>query len=60
MHEFQLRYPYYFQEDKIRFPIEDKLLFIYRELFEFAETPKPRPQTHPLIPTQLLAQFLQI
>jgi hypothetical protein len=30
MHEFQARYPYYFQEDKIKFPIEDKLLFIYR------------------------------
>lgn len=30
---FQERYPYYFQDDRIRFPIEDKLLFIHRELF---------------------------
>lgn len=55
-----MRYPYYFQEDRIKFPIEDKLLFIYRELFEFAETPKPAPQQHDLIPAGLLGDFLQI
>jgi hypothetical protein len=57
---FQERYPYYFQEDKIKFPIEDKLLFIYRELFEITETPRIRPQPHPLIPASSLADFLQI
>jgi len=34
MNDFEERYPYYFQDNKIKFPIEDKLLFIYSELFE--------------------------
>jgi hypothetical protein len=29
-------------------------------LFEFAETPKPTPQAHEVIPTPLVADFLQI
>ena len=33
MGEFQDRFPFYFQDDKIKYPIEDKLLFIYKELF---------------------------
>ena len=60
MGEFQDRYPYYFQEDKIKFPIEDKLLFIYKEVFEINENPKPIPVSHPLISSDLLGDFLQI
>lgn len=60
MGEFQERYPYYFQDEKVRYPIEDKLLFIYKDLFEINETPKPKPKCHPLIPSNMLADFLQI
>ena len=60
MGEFQERYPYYFQEEKVKFPIDDKLLFIYKELFEITEVGRPKPKAHPLIPTHLLADFLQI
>ena len=60
MGQFQERYPYYFQEDKIKFPIEDKLLFIYKEIFDISEPGKPKPINHPLIPAPLLADFLQI
>lgn len=60
MGEFQERYPYYFQEDKVRYPIEDKFLFIYKDLFEIAEAPRPKPIPHPLIPSTILADFLQI
>lgn len=32
---FSEKYPYYLSEDeKIKYPIEDKLLYIYREYFE--------------------------
>ena len=44
----------------MRFPIEDKLLFIYKELFEISETPRPKPISHSIIPTELLGDFLQI
>jgi hypothetical protein len=44
----------------VKFPIEDKLLFIYRELFEVSEIARPKPTSHPLIPPPLLADFLQI
>lgn len=60
MEKFQERYPFYFQEDKIKFPIEDKLLFIYKELFEVTEPVRPKPTSHPLIPAPLLADLLQI
>lgn len=60
MGQFQDRYPYYFMEDKIRYPIEDKLLFIYRELFQIVESPKPKPIQHTVIPSELLADLLQI
>jgi len=60
MEKFQERYPFYFQEDKIKFPIEDKLLFIYKDLFEAPEIPRPKPTSHSTIPAPLLADLLQI
>ena len=60
MGEFQERYPYYFQEDRLKFPIEDKLLFIYKDLFEISEVARPRPIAHPLIPTPKLGDLLQM
>lgn len=60
MQFFQERFPYYFQEDKIKFPIEDRLLFLYRELFDLSEATRPRPTPHPHIPAPLLSDYLQI
>lgn len=60
MNDFQERYPYYFQDSRIKFPIEDKLLFIYKELFEVTEVFKLKPVSHPLIPSYLLGEMLQI
>ena len=33
LEKFKEKYPFYISEDKIKFPIEDKLLFIYRDFF---------------------------
>ena len=60
MGDFQERYPFYVQEEKVKFPIEDKLLFIYRDIFEASENSRLRPAPHPVIPTPLLADFLQV
>lgn len=45
--------------DKIKFPIEDKLIFIYRDYFEPTEA-KPLPTDHPIIPSKYLGDFMEI
>ena len=43
----------------MKFPIEDKLLFIYRDYFEPSEN-KPIPANHPLIPKEHLGDFMEL
>ena len=37
LQEFFERYPFFNQDGKVKFPIEDKLLFIYKDVFEINE-----------------------
>ena len=59
LEKFKEKYPFYISEDKIKFPIEDKLLFIYRDFFEPSEN-KPIPTDHPIIPCELVGDFMEL
>lgn len=60
LEKFKEKYSFYVGEgDKIRFPIEDKLLLFYKEYFESSEV-KIVPTEHPLIPGKNLGDLLEI
>lgn len=57
---FKSKYDYYFgTSGRIKYPIDDKLLFIYEEFFGESTVP-PAPTHHPTIPSQLLGDFLEL
>lgn len=62
LEKFSDKYPYYISENnKIKYPIEDKLLFIYRDYFEPNENARAcfsPPVDHPIIPSKYLGDFL--